>query len=59
MNISICIHLNIYLCALTPDGDIADDEDSKDKKRTCGSPPDVLGALAYRGDQLVATDMVK
>lgn len=44
---------------MTPDGDIADDEDSKDKKRTCGSPPDVLGALAYRGDQLVATDMVK
>ncbi|XP_037777143.1 complement receptor type 2-like isoform X1 [Penaeus monodon] len=41
-----------------PGGDIPDDEDSKDKKRTCGAPPDVLGALAYRGDQLVATDSV-
>lgn len=33
-----------------------DTEEEKDKKKTCGAPPDVLGALAYRGEQLVATD---
>ncbi|XP_042893956.1 complement receptor type 2-like [Penaeus japonicus] len=39
-----------------PGGDIMDTEEAKDKKKTCGAPPDVLGALAYRGEQLVATD---